>query len=96
MVKGDDSVVTLLWDVLNRLSTKQLVVTFLWDVPEVLKEKKSTAVKLRAKQLVVTFLWDVPTELKEKEKIAHQFDHRIHRKSFSICDIERSFVRRCL
>ena len=39
MMRNDNSIVTLLWDVLNRLSTKQLIVTFLWDVPEALKKK---------------------------------------------------------
>ena len=93
MVKNGDSVVTLLWDVLNRLSAKRLIVTFLWDVPEVLKEKKSkTMIQLSAKQLIVTFLWDVPTELKEKKKIKQQIRWKRFKECRSclpICGTER-------
>ena len=45
--ENNDSVVTFLWDVLNRLPAKQLVVTFLWDVPTELKEEEKDHERIR-------------------------------------------------
>ena len=53
MIKSNDSIVTLLGNVLNRLSTKQLIVTLLENVSEILKKK------INDNDSIVTFLEDV-------------------------------------